>query len=273
MILAVLLGPHAALLVMSSVLTVQALFFADGGLLALGCNVFNLGFLTCFVAYPLLWRPLAGRCPSRARLFTASVVAGVVGLQLGALSVVLETAASGVSTLPFGAFLALMQPIHLAIGLVEGLVTGAVILAIWQARPEAVEAAPGSPSARSLRSLVVSLAVAAVLLGGFGSWFASAQPDGLEWSSARAADGVPPAAPIGAVHALVARMQRATALLPDYGFAGADGAGPRLGAPSAWPAPSVGTTVSGLVGGLLVLLIAAAAGRVLRALGRRAARS
>jgi cobalt/nickel transport system permease protein len=44
LLLAILLGPHAAFLTLSSVLTVQALFFADGGLLALGCNIFNLGF-------------------------------------------------------------------------------------------------------------------------------------------------------------------------------------------------------------------------------------
>jgi cobalt/nickel transport system permease protein len=52
MILAVLLGPYAAFLTIASVLVVQALFFADGGLLALGCNIFNLGFFPAFIAYP-----------------------------------------------------------------------------------------------------------------------------------------------------------------------------------------------------------------------------
>ena len=61
LLLAILLGPHAALVVIASVLTVQALFFADGGLLALGANLFNLGVLPCFVVYPLVYRPLAGR--------------------------------------------------------------------------------------------------------------------------------------------------------------------------------------------------------------------
>jgi len=56
MILAILLGPYAAFLTMASVLTVQALFFADGGLLALGCNIFNLGFFPCFIAYPLIYK-------------------------------------------------------------------------------------------------------------------------------------------------------------------------------------------------------------------------
>src|SRR5512133_3669251 len=67
MILAILLGPHAAFITMASVLTVQALFFADGGLLALGCNLFNLGVFTCFIAYPLVYRRLAGTSPGSGR--------------------------------------------------------------------------------------------------------------------------------------------------------------------------------------------------------------
>jgi len=53
LLLSILLGPHAAFLVMSSIITVQALLFADGGLLALGCNIFNMAFPACFIAYPL----------------------------------------------------------------------------------------------------------------------------------------------------------------------------------------------------------------------------
>src|SRR5674476_1389352 len=63
LILAILLGPEAAFLVIASVLAVQALFFADGGLLALGCNIFNLGFFPAFIAYPLIYRKIVGRGP------------------------------------------------------------------------------------------------------------------------------------------------------------------------------------------------------------------
>ncbi len=94
LLLAVLLGPSAAFLVIASVLTVQALFFADGGLLALGCNLINLGFFPAFVAYPLLYQPLARGAYGTLRAGAAAVVAGVVGLQLGALGVVVETACS-----------------------------------------------------------------------------------------------------------------------------------------------------------------------------------
>src|SRR5512134_1656202 len=83
LLLSILLGPHAAFLVIASVLVVQALFFADGGLLALGCNAFNLGFLPAFVAYPLLYRRIAGGRPGPARIAAASVAAAVAGLQMG----------------------------------------------------------------------------------------------------------------------------------------------------------------------------------------------
>jgi len=60
LLLAILLGPHAAFLTLASVLTVQALFFADGGLLALGCNIFNLEFLPCYICYPLIFKKITG---------------------------------------------------------------------------------------------------------------------------------------------------------------------------------------------------------------------
>ena len=68
LILAILLGPHAAFLTLASVLTVQAFFFADGGLLALGCNIFNLGFFPAFGAYPLIYRVVAGDGAGRGRV-------------------------------------------------------------------------------------------------------------------------------------------------------------------------------------------------------------
>ena len=75
LLLAILLGPHAALLVIASVLTVQAFFFADGGLLALGCNIFNLGFFPAFVAYPLIYRTIARTRHGSARAWAASAMA------------------------------------------------------------------------------------------------------------------------------------------------------------------------------------------------------
>ncbi len=68
---------------MAAILTVQALFFADGGLLALGCNIFNMGFFSCLVAYPFIYRPLAGTKTGTGRITLASVIAAVIGLQMG----------------------------------------------------------------------------------------------------------------------------------------------------------------------------------------------
>jgi len=265
MILAILLGPWAAFLVMASVLMVQALFFADGGLLALGCNIFNLGVFPCFIAYPLVFRPLVGSRPGWRRLLTGSLVSAVVGLQLGAFGVVLQTLASGVSELPFRSFLLLMQPIHLAIGLVEGLVTAMVVSFVWKARPEILQAAAtgGSLAEVPLHRLLVTLALFAAFVGGGLSWFASENPDGLEWAMEHVSGQETLATPVNGLHATMAELQEKTTLLPDYGFKSAaepasDDPAPR------WSQADTGATVSGLVGGGMTLLVAAGLGWLLK---------
>ncbi|HET6438590.1 MAG TPA: energy-coupling factor ABC transporter permease [Anaeromyxobacter sp.] len=267
LLLAILLGPYAAFIVMASVLVVQALFFADGGLLALGCNVFNLAFFTSFLVYPLIWKPLAGRKPSGARLFAASIIAAIVGLQLGAFGVVLETEVSGISSLPFGTFALLMQPIHLAIGMVEGLVTASVVLIVWRARPELLAA---EMRQRNLRPILIGLGVTALVTASVMSWFASVRPDGLEWSVARATGSELPT-PADAVHSWLAKVQRTTAFLPDYDFRPATAQGRKSDAAPAWPAPSPGTSTSGVLGSLLVLGLAAATGYGIRVARHRRA--
>lgn len=269
MILAILLGPYAAFLVLASVLVVQALFFADGGLLALGCNVFNMAFFPCFIAYPLIYKKLVGNLPSQGKMLFAATLSAVVGLQLGAFSVVLETVASGISELPFKTFLLLMQPIHLAIGLVEGLVTAAVVSFVWNARPEILQrAAENRPmTGLSLKKVLVCLALAAILTGGALSWFASGYPDGLEWSMAKTFGAEEIAAPESGVHGALASLQEKLAFLPDYGFrktGGEEENAAEAEESSQWPAVDPGTTVSGLVGGALTLVLAAMVGIILR---------
>jgi cobalt/nickel transport system permease protein len=260
-LLSILLGPHAAFIVIASVLTVQALFFADGGLLALGANIFNLGVFPCFVAYPLVYRALVGAGASDRRIAVGAVIAAVVGLQLGALGVVLQTVASGISSLPFSTFLLLMLPIHLAIGLVEGLATAAVVLFIRRARPDLVDR--GVPAAiaapRSLKPLLVALLAAAVLTGGALSWFASSQPDGLEWSIEKTAGSAELDAPETGVHGWLARLQKRVAILPDYALpSSAQAAAPAAEAKDhapAWPAVDPGTSLAGIVGGAITLAL------------------
>ena len=253
MILAILLGPSAAFLTLASVLTVQALFFADGGLLALGCNMFNLGFFPCFAAYPLVYKPIVGDKVNQRRLVIGAVLSAVLGLQLGALGVVFETFFSGLSDLPFATFLLLMQPIHLAIGIVEGLVTAAVVVFVWKARPEVLETTvtskpAGSPS---FKKILAGLLMAAAVTGGFISWFASTRPDGLEWSISRSTgkEGLEPS-PKG-LYGWLAELQEKTALLPDYGFKESK---KEEASGEAWPAVDSGTSLSGLLGGALTLI-------------------
>lgn len=265
LLLAAMLGPGRGFLTLASVLLVQALFFADGGLLAYGANVFNLGFFTCFLAYPLVFRPLVRTRDGGRRLLAASVAAAVVGLQLGALGVVVETYVSGTTALSFGTFLLLMQPIHLAIGIVEGLATAAVVEYVWKTRPDLLpDAAAAAPSpARSRVPVLAVLAAVALAAGCFLSWFASPEPDGLEWSIEHAggdAETGADAAEAAGLRQTLARIQERTALMPDYAFREEEESPAETEA--AWPAVDAGTSVAGLVGCVLTLALALLAGRI-----------
>ena len=262
MLLSALLGPYAGFLSMIVVLAIQCLFFADGGLMALGANVWNMAFYGCFVGYFLIWKPIIhskwfgeGKSALRSRIIAASIIGCIVTLQLGAFSVVIETSLSGITELPFGAFMGLMQPIHLAIGLVEGLITAAVLTFVFESRPELLQEVDevGVPleAKRSLKSTVAILAVIAVVVGGGLSLFASGNPDGLEWALfGNAESGYSQNMGLDeenfGVESNVAdtagSIQEKTSFLPDYAFPGSESA--------------AGTTVSGIVGGAIVALVA-----------------
>ncbi len=266
LLLSILLGPPAALVVMASVLTVQALFFADGGLLALGANIFNLGVVPCFVGYALIYRPLlrrAGAAPSARRVGAITLLAAVIGLQFGALGVVLQTRLSGISSLPLDTFVLLMQPIHLAIGLIEGLATAALILFVRQARPDllldqAVAHKADGSQARMPARLLAPLAVIA-LLGGV--LFASSQPDGLEWAVRKITGRTELAQPDSALHARLAQWQEKLTVLPDYQFAGA----------AKDKAAGAARSLSGLVGGGATLALVVLLAYLFKRRSRRAA--
>ena len=261
MLLSALLGPYAGFLSMIVILTIQCLFFADGGLMALGANCWNMAFYGCFVGYFLIWKPVnaskwfgEGRSAERARIIAASIIGCIVTLQLGAFSVVLETSLSGITELPFGSFLALMQPIHLAIGLVEGLITAAVLVFVYDSRPEllqGVEFSGERTAKRSLKSVVAILAIVAVAVGGGLSLLASSNPDGLEWALFGNSDGGYSSNMgldeenygVSSQAAEKAKsVQEKTSFLPDYAFPDNDSA--------------AGTTVSGIVGAAIVAGVA-----------------
>ncbi len=257
LMLSALLGPYGGFLSMIVVLAIQCLFFADGGLMALGANIWNMAFYGCFVGYFLIYRPImrAKWGSTRIRLIVASVLGCIITLQLGAFSVCLETLASGITELSFGAFVALMQPIHLAIGLVEGLITAAVLVFVYQTRPELLEVVGDretKPASWSVRKVLICLAVFALLVGGIGSQFASSHPDGLEWAlfgneeaGYKANMGLDEEnyGKSGSVSEAAEAVQEKTAFLPDYAFANDE-------------ENAVGTSVSGIVGSLIVAGVA-----------------
>lgn len=192
-LLAVLLGPYVGFLAMCSIILVQALLFADGGLMALGCNIFNMGFLACFVIYPFVYKPLA----ENKKTVLGAILASVVALQLGSIAVVAESFISG-SVTAAGTFAGFMQSIHLAIGIIEGIVTAGIILAAHKTNLSKVF---------SCTMLGVSLVLAGII-----SQYASTKPDGLEWSLLKMSDTFA-AQTQGQIYAFSEALQAKTALL------------------------------------------------------------
>lgn len=243
MLLSAILGPYAGFLTMISILLIQSLLFADGGILALGCNIWNMAFYGCFLGGLFLWKRWMKYGVTKKKIVAGSLVGCILTLQLGAFSVTLETLASGITELPFQVFAATMQPIHLAIGLVEGLITSAVLCFLYEARPELIWTGRNEKQQMvegkiSYKKVIIGIVAAFVVIGGGLSLAASSYPDGLEWSIERLT-GNTEVASSGGVYETAQRIQDMTALLPDYAWKGSSSA--------------AGTSFSGIVGGLVVI--------------------
>ena len=262
LLLAALLGPYAAFLTIAAVLVVQCLFFQDGGILALGCNVLNLGLWPCLLGLPL-FRMLRGLQTPAWRHTMAAVAAVVVGLELGAFGVVVETLLSGRTELPFKAFAPLMAGIHLPIAICEGVMTAGVLRFVERVRPGVAvymaENTRGQDGNGAGRAMLVMLALCALLMAGVCSWFASAKPDGLEWSMGKVAGTEELARPAAGWVVRTQQWVSPLALFPDYDFkrpAGAESAPVPAGG-----AAKPGTSAAGITGALATgLLVAAVCG-------------
>ena len=240
MLLSAMLGAPAGFLTMIDILLIQCLMFADGGLMALGANVWNMAFYGCFIGAMVIWRIVMKNGASKKKIMAASIIGCVVTLQLGAFSVTLETLASGITELPFTAFVSVMQPIHLCIGLVEGIITGAVLCFVYEARPEllwGIEAVDKKEKMPYKKVLAILLAM--IIAGGL-SLVASSLPDGLEWSISKIT-GATEVESTGGIYSFFAGIQDKLAILPDYGFKSSD--------------TIAGTSFSGIVGGVVVILL------------------
>lgn len=180
-LLAALIGPWAAFITLSAVIILQCLLFADGGLLAVGCNIINMAAVSCLIAYPLIYQTITRKSFSNTGIMCASIFASILALELGALLVIAETSLSGVSALPPSKFVLFMLPIHFIIAVCEGVATGALLIFVANYNPDLIYSKKYDMSKRTM--VVIALfAALAILFAATIPWISSSNPDGLEWS-------------------------------------------------------------------------------------------
>lgn len=174
----ILLGPWASIVVMTAVVSIQALLFQDGGLLALGTNIFNMAIIGTFVAYALY--QLLERLLKEKKwgLYVSGFVAAWASIVIAALVVALQLALS--STSPVNLALPAMGGIHMLIGIGEGLITVGALAFIASTRPDLVSDEAKAAQGGVQRGVVIVGLLLAVGLAVI-SPIASGNPDGLEW--------------------------------------------------------------------------------------------
>ncbi|MFG2120585.1 energy-coupling factor ABC transporter permease [Streptomyces sp. NPDC048710] len=211
---AILVGPYTGVLCVSVVLLMQGVLFADGGLTALGVNITDMAIVTTVVSYAV-FRALLAVLPRKRRSVTiASFVAALVSVPAAAVAFTLMYAIGGTTDVAIGKVATAMIGVHVLIGIGEAVITALTVGAVIAVRPDLVHGARGlqqrlklrvngtlvdapapprsnalarevPPSApvaarTSRRTLWISGLVASLVLAGFVSFYASADPDGLE---------------------------------------------------------------------------------------------
>lgn len=238
---AILLGPWLGTLVVAVVVAVQALMFADGGVVALGLNVVNMALVTSLVGW-LSFRGLMRVLPKvTGSAVAASMMAAAVSVVASAIAFTFEYALGGEVGAPFGTVFGAMVGVHALIGIGEGIITSLAVGAVLAVRPDLVRGttdlalARGAtvPSRRSLLTFVIGGLVVALALVFFVAPIASSDPDGLE----RVA--------IDAGFAEAAAEHPVGGPLADYGVSGIEDG--RLGTVAAGAIGVVATFLVGLV--------------------------
>lgn len=200
---AILVGPYTGVLCVSVVLLMQGILFADGGLTALGVNITNMAIVTTVVAYAV-FRGLVKVLPrSRRSVTVASFVAALLSVPAAALAFTLMYAVGGTTDVSIGKVAGAMVGVHVLIGIGEATITALTVGAVVAVRPdlvygardlrqrlqlrvdgELVDAPAAEPAvpvaARSPRKVWAVGLVTSLVLAGFVSFYASANPDGLE---------------------------------------------------------------------------------------------
>ena len=182
---AALLGPWSACIILAVVLVIQGLLFGDGGITALGSNIFNMGIIGGLLTYPFM-RGIRALLPAgRTGYFIAVAVASWASVVLASGFCALELALSGTS--PFEIALPAMVGTHAIIGIGEAIIAVTVLVAIVAARPDVIPSwanlartAPSGKTAQNAWGLAGAGLILAIALALFGSPYASSSPDGLE---------------------------------------------------------------------------------------------
>ncbi len=225
----ILLGPWAAILVMTSVAGIQALIFQDGGLLALGANIFNMGLIGVAVSYTVFSTVRKiGRDKSWS-LLVGGFSAAWLSIEAAALAVALQLAISGIS--PANIAVPAMGGIHALIGIGEGLITVGALAFLFSTRRDLIVRSDKQTTAGILvwaagLMIAIGLAIASPL--------ASSNPDGLEWVAEQ--NGF-----------LEAARRPLFNILPDYIFPGISN-------------EALATIIAGIIGTLLVFGVVLAIG-------------
>ncbi|TFI55221.1 cobalt transporter [Mastigocladus laminosus UU774] len=221
---AIILGnPWAGTICIATVLIIQAVLFADGGITALGANIFNMAIVGVWVGWSLtqtLQRLFGGY---KSRLPLAAGIAAAVSVVVAAIACAIELAISG--TAPLGLVLPAMTGVHILIGIGEGLITSGVLTYLATVRPDLLPT-----EERQLRGWVVPI-VSILLISGLLSLVASAWPDGLE----RVAEN------LGFINLAEEVRVIVPTPLADYGIEG-------LGA--------IGTSIAGIIGSIVCFGVA-----------------
>jgi cobalt/nickel transport system permease protein len=136
----ILLGPWAGVLIMSCVLIAQSLIFQDGGLLALGANILNMGIIASFSSYYLYRLFISIMGNGRRGVLVGSFAGAWFSVFLAAIACSIELAVSGIS--PINAVLPAMAGVHALIGIGEGLITGAVLSLVLATRADLLQLKP-----------------------------------------------------------------------------------------------------------------------------------
>jgi cobalt/nickel transport system permease protein len=214
------------MVVMTTVVSIQALVFQDGGLLALGANLFNMAVVGVAVSYFTITsiRRFLGERPIAS--FVSGAVAAWLSIVAASLACALELAASGTS--PANVAIPAMAGIHALIGLGEALITVGALVFLYSARPDLLT--PVGASSRGSRAIWIVGALLSIFLVVL-SPIASAHPDGLEW--------------VAEQHGFIDRAQAPLyGVIPDYILPGVSN-------------EALATILAGIIGVLLVVMTAA----------------